>query len=70
MGGTFQQIQEHFQDLQLRGPDHGYYPEPTKSILFVSPGNVARVEEHFWGLGITVVTGHQYLGGFIGDGYS
>ena len=66
-GGTFQQIQEHFLDLQARGPNRGYYREPTKSILVVDPENVARAEEHFRGLGIWVVTGHRYLGGYIGD---
>ena len=45
----------------------GYYPEMTKSILVVAPGNVARAEEHFRGLVIRVVTVHRYLGGFIGD---
>ena len=29
------------------GPARGYYPEPTKSILVVAPGNVAQAEEHF-----------------------
>ena len=33
----------------------------------MAPGNVARAEEHFRVLGIRVVTGHPYLGGFIGD---
>ena len=41
-GGKFQQIFEHFRDLQARGPARGYYPDPTKSILVVAPGNVAR----------------------------
>ena len=49
------------------GPTRGYYPEPTKSILVVAPGNAARAEEHFWGIGNRVVTGHRYLGGYIGD---
>ena len=66
-GGMFQQVQEHFRDIQARGPARGYYPEPTKSILVVAPGNVTRAEDHFQGLGIRVVTGHRYLGGFIGD---
>ena len=66
-GGAFKEVQAHFQDLQARGPARGYYPEPTKSILVVAPGNVARAEEHFRGLGIRVVTGHRYLGGFLGD---
>ena len=58
---------EHFRDLQARGPARGYYLEQTKSILAVALGNVAREEEHFQGLGIRVVTGHRYLGGYIGD---
>ena len=41
-GGTFQKILEHFRDLQARGTARGYYPELTKSILVVAPGNVAR----------------------------
>ena len=41
--------------------------EPTKSILVVTLGNLARAEEHFRGMGIRVVMGHRYLGGFLGD---
>ena len=33
----------------------------------MAPGNVARAEEHFRGLGVRVVTGHRYMGGYIGD---
>ena len=33
----------------------------------MAPGNVARAEEFFRGMGIKVVTGHRYLGGYIGD---
>ena len=47
--------------------NRGYYPELTKSILVITPGNVARAEEHFCGLGIRALTGHRYLGGFLGD---
>ena len=35
--------------------------------MVVASGNVARTEEHFRGLGIRVMTGHWYLGGYIGD---
>ena len=66
-GGKFPNIMDHLRDLQARGPARGYYPEPTKSILVVALGNVAQSEEHFWGLGIIVVTGHRYLRGYIGD---
>ena len=62
-GGTVQKILERFRDLQARGQSQGYYQEPTKSILVVASGNVARAEEHFQGLGIRVVAGHSYLGG-------
>ena len=51
----------------MQGPSQGYYLEPTKRILVVAPGNVAREEDLFRGLGIKVVTGHRYLGGYIGD---
>ena len=43
-GGTFIDVQAHFQDLQAQGPAWGYYPETTKSILVMAPGNVARPE--------------------------
>ena len=66
-GGRFTNIMEHLRDLQAWGPAWVYYPEPTKSILVVAPGNVARAEYHFRGLGIKVVTGHRYLGGYIRD---
>ena len=66
-GGKFPQIMDHLRDLQAGGPARGYYPEPTKIILVVAPGNVARVEEHFRGLGIRLVTGHSYLGEYTGD---
>ena len=64
-GGEFINILEHLWDLQVRVPAQGYYPNPTKSMLVVAPGNVARAEELFRGLGIRVVTGHRYLGGCI-----
>ena len=67
VGGTFQKILDHFRDLQARGMARGYYLDPTKSILVISPGNVARTVEYFWGIGIRVVMGHRYLGGYIGD---
>ena len=66
-GWAFQQVQEHFWYFQARGPARGYYSEPTKSILVVALGDVARAEEHFRGIGIRVMTGHRYLGGFIVD---
>ena len=51
----------------MRGPPRGYFPEPTNSILVVAPRNVSREEEFFHGMGLQVVMGSWYLGGFIGD---
>ena len=56
---------DHFRDLQLKGPDQGYFPEPTKSILMVAEQNVPRATEYFRGMGIKIVTGSRYLGGFV-----
>ena len=61
------EIMDHFRDLQLSGTAQGYYPEPTKSILVVAERNVPRAKEYFRGMGIQVVTGSRYLGGFVGE---
>ena len=37
-GGGFGHILEHFQDLQARGPQRGYFPERTKRILVIARG--------------------------------
>ena len=57
----------HLRDLQLKGPAQGYFTEPTKSILVVAERNVPRAKEYFRGMGIKIVTGSQYLGGFVGE---
>ena len=66
-GGSFRNILVHFKDLQVRGPPWRYSPEPTESILVVALRNVARSEEFFRGMGMKVVDGRRYLGGFISD---
>ena len=43
-GGAFNHILAHLQDIQARYPPRGYSPDPTKSILVVSPRNVPGVE--------------------------
>ena len=66
--GTFHHILAHFWDMQARGPPRGYFPDPTKSILVVAPGNVTRAEDFLQGMVMQIVTGSRYLGGFIRDG--
>ena len=66
-GGPFEHILAHFMDMQVMGPPRGYFPEPTKSILVVSPGNVLMSDDLFQGMGVKIVTGRRYLGVFIRD---
>ncbi len=66
-GGNFQSIKALFQRLQEKGPEYGYYPEPTKSILVVSPENAEQAKFEFGDMGFKVVTGNRYLGSFLGD---
>ena len=66
-GGSFRAVMAHFRDLQLKGPAWGYFPDPTKRILVVAEQNVTRATENFRGMGMKVVTGSRYLGGFVGD---
>ena len=58
---------DHFRDLQMKGPARGYFPDPTKNILVVSEQNVPRATEYFRRMGVKVVTGSRYLGGFVGE---
>ena len=67
MGVSFGNILAHFKYIQVRGAPRSYFPEPTKRTLVVAPRNVARSEEFFWCIVMTVVTKTCYLGGFIGD---
>jgi hypothetical protein len=66
-GATFKRTREIFLRLLQLGPDYGYYPEPTKSILVLSTANFARSKAEFADLGFKVTAGSRYLGGFIGE---
>jgi hypothetical protein len=62
-GATFKRIRAMFLRLLRLGPDYGYYPELTKSMLVVSTENFARANAEFVALGFKVMTGSRYLGG-------
>ena len=54
-GGTFAGILRHLDNLTMRGPPYGYFPEPTKSILVMYTQNIPRggglllgVPHHFY----------------------
>ena len=60
-------IYEWFSLLCSRGPAYGYFPEPAKCFVVVDERFHSEAESLFHGLGVRTVTGHRYLGGFIGD---
>ena len=53
--------------LCLYGPAFGCYPEPTKSFILVNERWRGEANTVFGDLGVQVVTGHKFLGGFIGS---
>jgi hypothetical protein len=50
-----------------KGPPYGYLPEPRKSFLIVTREFEQSAKDLFDELGVTVVNGQRFLGGFIGD---
>ena len=66
VGGTFAHLKTNIDEIQWWGRDPwGYLPEPTNSILVVSVHNVAYVQRFFRRIGLTIVIGSRYLGGYI-----
>ena len=52
--------------LIAEGPKYGYHPEPDKSYLIVHPDWVEEANKLFCEFKVNVVTGHRFLGGFVG----
>jgi hypothetical protein len=55
--GKFSEIRCFFSKLQEIGPNFGYYPEPTKSILVVLQHNLEATQIAFPNLNFKVTTG-------------
>jgi hypothetical protein len=66
-GGKFEDIRRLFRRLEEVGPNYGYFPEPSKSILVVRQHNLEAAQKAFPDFGFKVTTGSRYLGGFIGE---
>ena len=62
--GKFVDIRAQFERLLQLGPNDGYFPESSKTILVVAPHNV---EQEFAGLNFQAETSSYYLGSFIGE---
>ena len=59
-------VLEWLKILIEEGPKFGYFPEPEKSYIVVHPDQVDAANKLFIDYKINVVTGHRFLGGFIG----
>ena len=64
--GKFADIHAQFERRQQLGPNYGYLPDSSKSILVVAPHNVKQAKVEFDCLHFQVETGSRYLGSFIG----
>ena len=60
-------LHEWFENLCELGPAYGYYPEPQKTVVVVDELDEAVANACFGDIGVKVVRGQRYLGGFIGD---
>ena len=47
------------------GPDYGYHPEPSKTVLIVNTKDELAAKELFGELGLKIVNEYHFLGGFI-----
>ena len=65
LGDKFVDIKDHMENLITLGPSCGYFIDPTKGILVVSKKDFLQAQDLFWGLGLLVVTGNHYFGGFL-----
>jgi len=60
-------LREWFLLLCSHGPNFGYFPEPSKCFVVVASSQLPVANDVLGDLGIRIVTGHRFLGGFIGD---
>ena len=51
----------------VREPMLGYFLDPIKINLVLSPRIVLQLEALFCGYSLKIVTGRRYLGGFVGE---
>ena len=65
--GMFVIIDTYFNSITRQGLGHGYYPEPSKSVLIVHPENLKASRVFGERNGFKVCTVVHYLRGYIGD---
>ena len=67
VSGELSSLQEWLTMLMERGPDFGYFPEPSKSYLIVNESNKDLANLLFADFGLKIVTSGRFLGGVVGD---
>ena len=60
-------IKDFFHSLEQKVPRHGYYPEPSKSVLILHLENPKDGKLFSQRHGFKVCMGARYLGGCSGD---
>ncbi|MEM7495956.1 MAG: hypothetical protein AAF471_07510, partial [Myxococcota bacterium] len=66
MGGPASKIAQSMRLLARHGPERGYFPEPSKSIVVCREEDRAAVQDQLVEFGFQYTEGQRYLGGFIG----
>ena len=64
---TLPSLHAWFSQLLSSGPAFGYLPQPVKTVLVVSPSYLNQAASLSSDLGIKVVSGSRFLGGFVGE---
>jgi len=59
-------LKERLDIFIQEGSKFGYFPEPNKSYIVVNPDFIDEATTEFGEMGIQIVTGRKFLGGFIG----
>ena len=65
--GELSSVRRWFDRLLTDGSAYGYFPEPSKTVLVVRSSDLERASDLFHDLGVSVVTGSQFLEGFVGE---
>ena len=66
--GKLSEMRKWWDVLCQAGPDYGYYPLATKTILIVKPHHRQLAEEIFGGSGVKITTeGERHMGAVIGS---
>ena len=66
--GKLIRVKEWWELMKVRGPNYGYFPEPSKTVLVVKPQHLDEAEALCKSDGLIIRTsGKKYLGGVIGS---